>query len=141
MITHIGHAAYSVSDIDAALDFYCTKLGLPEAFRLHHDDGSLWIVYLLAGQGGFVELFPGGEPGAGSNPGSYRHLCLAVDDMAATLDELKARGMALEGAPNRGKDGNIQFWLTDPDGNRVELMQIAPDSLQAQALARRAQED
>lgn len=138
MITHIGHAAYSVSDLDAALDFYCAKLGLPEAFRLFHDDGTPWIIYLLVGQGGFVELFPGGKLGAGNIDGSYRHLCLAVDDMTATLAELRARGMELTGEANVGKDGNTQFWLTDPDGNRIELMQIAPDSLQAQAI-RRAQ--
>lgn len=136
MITHLGHVAYSVSDLDAALDFYCAKLGLKEAFRLYHDDGTPWIVYVLVGQGGFVELFPGGKPDAGKVDGSYRHLCLAVDDMDATLADLQARGMPLEGEANRGKDGNVQFWLTDPDGNRIELMEIHPESLQAQALAR-----
>lgn len=138
MITQLGHVAYSVSNLDAALDFYCVKLGLSEAFRLFHDDGSPWIVYLLVGHGGFLELFPGGQPGAGRVEGSYRHLCLVVDDMAATLAELRARGMALAGEANVGKDGNTQFWLTDPDGNRIELMQIAPDSLQAQAIRRGA---
>ena len=136
MITHLGHVAYSVSDLDAALDFYCAKLGLAEAFRLYHDDGTPWIIYLLVGQGGFVELFPGGQPGAGKVEGSYRHLCLAVDDMTATLADLKARGLPLEGEANHGQDGNTQFWLTDPDGNRIELMQIHPASLQAQALLR-----
>jgi lactoylglutathione lyase len=136
VITHLGHVAYSVSDVDSALDFYCAKLGLTEAFRLHHEDGTPWIVYVLVGQGGFIELFPGGKPDAGRVESSYRHLCLAVDDMDATLAELQARGLPLEGAANRGKDGNVQFWLTDPDGNRIELMEIHPESLQAQALAR-----
>lgn len=134
MITQLGHVAYSVSDLEASLDFYCAKLGLQEAFRLYHDDGSTWIVYLLVGQGGFIELFPGGTPGAGRVEGSYRHLCLAVDDMAATLEDLRGRGLALEGEANRGKDGNVQFWLTDPDGNRIELMEIAAESLQAKAV-------
>ena len=114
MITHLGHVAYSVSNLDAALDFYCTKLGLAEAFRLYHDDATVWIVYILVGQGGFIELFPGGKPDAGTIEGSYRHLCLAVDDMEATLADLKARGLPLTGEPNRGKDGNVQFWLTTP---------------------------
>lgn len=135
MITHLGHVAYAVSDLDAALDFYCAKLGLKEAFRLFHDDGTPWIVYVLVGERGFIELFPGGKPQAGKVESSYRHLCLAVDDMAATLAELKARGLALTGEPSRGKDGNVQFWLTDPDGNRLELMEIHPESLQAQTLA------
>jgi len=132
MITHNGHTAYIVSDIDAALDFYCGKLGLKEAFRLYNDAGELWIVYILVGDGGFVELFPG-QPAKAT--GSYSHLCLAVDDMDATLQEIAARGLPIEGSPTSGKDGNTQYWLADPDGNRIELMQIAPDSLQAKAIA------
>lgn len=135
MIIGIGHVAYSVSDLEASLEFYCQKLGLTEAFRLTHDDGTPWIVYVLAGDG-FIELFPGGQPRAGEVEGSYRHLCLVVDDMAATLKDLQARGLGLEGEATRGKDGNLQYWLTDPDGNRIELMEIHADSLQAKALAR-----
>jgi lactoylglutathione lyase len=134
MITHIGHAAYVVADIEQSLDFYCAKLGLREAFRLHNDAGELWIVYLLVGQGGFVELFPGGPERGGEVVGSYRHLCLAVDDMAVTLRDLAARGLPIEGEATGGKDGNLQYWLTDPDGNRIELMEMAPSSLQAAAL-------
>jgi len=137
MITRLGHTAYAVADLAASLDFYVTKLGLREAFRLNHDDGRPWIVYLLVGPGGgFIELFPGGRSpeGQGDSP-SYRHLCLEVDDMPATLAELAGRGMVITGEANRGKDGNLQYWLTDPDGNRIELMELAPTSAQARALA------
>ena len=135
MITRLGHTAYAIADLEASLDFYVAKLGLKEAFRLTHDDGRPWIVYLLVGTGGgFIELFPGGRSAEGSaDRPSYRHLCLEVDDMPATLAELAARGMAISGEANRGKDGNLQYWLTDPDGNRIELMQLAPTSPQAQA--------
>jgi lactoylglutathione lyase len=33
-------------------------------------------------------------------------------------------------------DGNNQAWIEDPDGNRIELMEVAPDSLQLKAIAR-----
>ena len=132
MITHIGHTAYVVSDIEKSLDFYCHKLGLNEAFRLYNDAGELWIIYILVGQGGFVELFPAKPFQQG--PSSYQHLCLAVDDMEQTLAEIAARGLPIEGQANRGKDGNRQYWLTDPDGNRIELMELAPDSPQAKAI-------
>jgi lactoylglutathione lyase len=135
VITGIGHSAYLVADISASRDFYCTKLGLKEAFQLYNDAGELWIVYILVGEGSFIELFPGGQERGGEIAGSYRHLCLTVDDMATTLKDLADRGMPIEGGPTQGKDGNTQYWLTDPDGNRIELMQIAPDSLQARAAA------
>ncbi len=63
----------------------------------------------------------------------YNHFCLLVDDMAATLKALEARGLPIPGEPVRGQDNNLQYWLRDPDGNRIELMQIASDSPQAKA--------
>lgn len=133
MITHIGHTAYVVSDVEKSLDFYCNKLGLKESFRLYNDAGELWIIYILVGEGGFVELFPAKPFQQG--PGSYQHLCLAVDDMDQTLADMAERGMVIDGQVNTGKDGNRQYWITDPDGNRIELMEMAADSLQAKAIS------
>jgi len=133
MITQIGHAAFRVRDLDAALDFYCGKLGLSEAFRLYHDNGDVWIVYLKVSASNFIELFPDAKLDRQAVSGSYQHLCLLVDDMGATLKELASRGLDILGEPSVGKDGNLQYWLTDPDGNRIELMQIMPGSLQAGA--------
>jgi catechol 2,3-dioxygenase-like lactoylglutathione lyase family enzyme len=137
----IGHVAFRVTDLERALDFYCGKLGFQEAFRLEREgEPSPWIVYLRVGPNQFIELFPGGEgtvaprgPAAG-----YNHYCLVVDDLAATLRELGDRGVELTGEPRRGMDTNWQFWLQDPDGNAIELMQIVPGSPQAAADARLA---
>ena len=35
-----------------------------------------------------------------------------------------------------GADYNYQAWIEDPDGNRIELMQMMPDSMQLAAIAR-----
>ena len=43
---------------------------------------------------------------------------------------------AISVAPKVGLDGNRQAWITDPEGNQIELMEMAPDSKQAEALAR-----
>jgi lactoylglutathione lyase len=37
---------------------------------------------------------------------------------------------------SNGLDGNRQSWLEDPDGNRIELMEMAPDCLQHRAIRR-----
>jgi lactoylglutathione lyase len=133
MITQLGHVAFAVKDLDAARKFYCRGLGLEEAFHLCRDDGSLWIVYLKVGNGSFLELFPEPELQAEEAVVSYKHTCLVVDDLAAFVAGLRARGVSLTSEVNRGKDGNLQAWTRDPDGNRIELMEIAPDSQQAQA--------
>jgi len=136
MITGIGHVAIRVSDLKRALDFYQGLLGLPEIFRLANDDGEPWLIYLKVNDDNFIELFPNGEPrpGVEGNPVGYVHLCLHVDDMEETLAALAERGVDTSKGPSKGKDGNWQYWLTDPAGNRIELMQIMPDSLQATSL-------
>ncbi|HVB11269.1 MAG TPA: VOC family protein [Bacillota bacterium] len=134
MISGIGHAAFGVSALERSLAFYCGGLGLREAFRLYNDRGETWIVYIQVQGLDFIELFPdarvrGGAPAEHA----YRHLCLMVDDMDATLADLATRAVATDGPKRQGKDGNWQAWLTDPDGNRIELMQIMPDSPQQRA--------
>lgn len=137
MITGIGHLAITCQDIDQSLDFYTRILGLPEAFRMYNDDGSLWMVYLKTGGGAFVELFTkgGDRPEVPSNASGFKHLCLWVDDIEATLHDLQSKGLDVD--PNGIRTGRSkcrQYFIADPDGVRIELMQLMPESLQAQAL-------
>ena len=56
MITDLGHPAFAAHDVDETIGFY-GMLGVEEAFRLHHDDGSLMLVYLHVSGDRFIELF------------------------------------------------------------------------------------
>ena len=57
MISDLGHAAFTIHDLDAALAFYA-KLGLAESFRLHHADGSLMLAYLHIGGDAALKMTP-----------------------------------------------------------------------------------
>ncbi len=134
MITGLGHVAFRISNLDRSLDFYCNKLGFREAFRLDREGTpSPWIVYLQIAPGHFIELFPGGQGENDARALGYNHFCLLVDDLPATLKELKARGLPITGEPVRGLDNNWQYWVEDPDGNAIELMQISANSPHAAA--------
>jgi len=132
MITGIAHVAFRVKDLAKSIEFYTDILGLEEAFRLLHDDGEPWLVYLQINANTFIELFPEGKKEMPVTPDSigFAHLCLHVDDICATVNDLRNRGLECPGEPTKGKDGNWQYWVKDPDGNDIELMQIMPDSLQ-----------
>lgn len=135
MITGIGHTAYDCYKFEETLDFYTRVMGFPQMFELRSDAGELWIVYLRVNDGVYIELFPRkGEAPQGNR--SYSHLCLEVDDIEATVGEVTSRGATLDVEIKRGKDGNRQAWTRDPEGNRIEFMEMAPDSLQRQAIAR-----
>ncbi|NLJ85077.1 MAG: VOC family protein [Firmicutes bacterium] len=132
MITGIAHTAFRVEDLEKSIHFYTETLGLKEAFRLLHDDGTPWLVYLQINANTFIELFPDGKdrlPLTRQSIG-FAHLCLHVNDIFAAVTRLRERGLDCPGEPTMGKDGNWQYWVKDPDGNDIELMQIMPDSLQ-----------
>ena len=128
MITDLGHVALRVHDLDRSLAFYA-QLGLSESFRLHHDDGSLMLVYLHIGGDRFLELFPDG-PSPPPPSGSFMHLCLVTGDLHAEVAELEAHGVTIDRPPTLGLDHNWQAWVSDPDGNAVELMQLSETSPQ-----------
>ena len=129
MITDLAHTAFGVHDMDRALAFY-RELGIHEAFRLDREDGSLMLVYLHVAADRFIELFPNGpEPGP-ERVQSFRHICLAVDDLEAMVADLRAKGITIERELKRGLDQNLQAWIRDPDGNPIELMQMMEESPQ-----------
>ena len=57
------------------------------------------------------------------------HICLEVPDLEAAVAELRAKGVEAS-APYLGSDNSWQSWITDPDGNRIELHCYTKDSLQ-----------
>lgn len=132
MIKQIGHLALTVEDMETALNFYCGVLPFEKAFELRDDDGNPWIVYVKIGNGQFLELFYGGENKAESlpKPIGFNHFCLEVDDIHEIADHVKNKGWTLDVEPQMGKDKNYQCWVKDPDGNRIEFMQLSPESPQ-----------
>mgnify|MGYP000978759827 FL=1 len=135
MITGIGHLAFTVGNMEESVHFYCDILGFKKAFELNNDKGEPWIVYIKVTEGQFIELFYGRQAKVEipSKMIGYSHLCLAVDDIYKAADTLKEKGITLDAEPKQGKDLNYQCWAKDPDGNRIEFMQISPDSLQAES--------
>ena len=132
MIKNLAHVCFVVSDLEKALDFYRDTLDLQEAFDFKNEEGEQYGVYLHVGGRNFIELFKGDVEESEAQH-SYRHLCLEVDDIEETAADLRDRG--LEVSPVKmGKDHSYQAWITDPDGNRIELHQYTPESWQAPSL-------
>lgn len=135
----IAHAAYTVKDMDASVAFYEKVLGFEKAFVMNHPEtGKPWIVYIHVAKDQFIELFFDGiypHPYSDDNIG-YSHLCLEVRDIQEAAAAIRSAGAPLDQEPSLGVDGNWQCWTHDPDGNRIELMQMMPDSCQDQYLKR-----
>ena len=53
----------------------------------------------------------------------YGHIAVSVDDLAASLAELKEQGIEAEREPYRVREGgSLICFVQDPDGYRIELI-------------------
>jgi lactoylglutathione lyase len=118
------HFGLHVADLERSLAFYTavgyevvgdvpeTGLGHLTMLKLPDDEFvTIELVHQPTGSG--VDLGPG-----------HSHFVITVESMDATVTELAARGIHAD-AP-ASPDGSADFlttWITDPDGNRIELVQ------------------
>jgi len=139
MIKAIGHVAFDAYSFPETLDFYTRVCEFPEMFRLNDDEGQLWIVYLRISDTVFLELFPKSEEAPAQRDSHFSHLCLEVTNIEQTLYNMEMRGAPVDADVSVGRDGNKQAWTRDPEGNRIELMEMSPNSRQRAALAQLAE--
>lgn len=129
MVTGLAHLCFTVKDLDASIAFYRDALGLVPAFDFRDEGGRRFGAYLHLGGRAFLELFRADavRPADGQ---AYQHCCLEVDDFRAAVADLRRRGIEVTDVV-LGSDQTWQAWLSDPDGNRIELHQYTPESWQA----------
>ncbi|MDF3143823.1 MULTISPECIES: VOC family protein [unclassified Streptomyces] len=121
------HFGLRVADLERSLAFY-TAVGY-EVVGSAPDTpfGSLTMLKLPGDEFVSIELIhdpAGGYKAAAGNSSVLNHFVIKVESMAATLGELTAQGIDAEApvSPD-GSDDFLTAWLTDPDGNRIELVQ------------------
>jgi lactoylglutathione lyase len=126
-----GHVAFRARDLEASIRWYADAFGAREAYRATRDDGSTQLVYLEMADapGQMIELFPDGKNPieAPADPVGYAHWCVLVDDVDAALAHLATLGVTPP-PPRTGRAGQKLAFVADPDDNRIELMEIPPES-------------
>ena len=135
-VAGLSHAAIRTRSLQDSIRYYTEVLGLREAFRMYRDDGSLATVYLFLAPGQYLELFSGGireGEKAGPDGIGFCHLCLATADIQRSYEAVRNAGGPLDSEVKRGKSQCLMFWTHDPDGTQIEIMEMPPESLQAQA--------
>ena len=107
---------------DKARGFYRDLLGFEEAFTLPKPDGSVGSAIIKVNDQQYIELFA--EPPG--NDGRIHDISFYADDVKALRERLAARGVPVPKEVGKGRVGNPQFTITDPDGHSVELVQYQP---------------
>jgi len=139
MIRRLAHLCLISNQLERQIAFYRDQIGLPVKFRFTNAQGQLFGVYLDCGDSSFVEIFDqhlaakewGGDLRPLHEGNRYNHFCLEVTGLADLRGSLLARGVEV-GEIKTGLDQSLQAWLSDPDGNRIELMEYTHRSWQLQ---------
>jgi lactoylglutathione lyase len=127
------HTMLRVRNLDAALDFYCNKLGLREVRRRESEPGRFTLVFLAAPadeglverskrdgrDAPLVELTYNWDAEDYGEARFFGHLAYEVDDIYALCDRLMQAGVIINRPP---RDGQMAF-VRSPDKHSIELLQ------------------
>ncbi|RMF13865.1 MAG: lactoylglutathione lyase [Alphaproteobacteria bacterium] len=122
------HAMVRVKDLDAALDFWCGRLGLVELHRKEYEKGRFTLVFLAApgdlerakrDHAPLVELTWNWDPQDYPGGRNFGHLAFRVDDIYETCQRLMDAGVTINRPP---RDGWMAF-VRSPEGISIELLQ------------------
>jgi lactoylglutathione lyase len=122
-ITGLSHIALYAHDLDKTRAFYKDFLGFAEPYSLTNQDGSVHLTWIKINDRQSIELFP--EPA--TNTDRLYHIALETDDAVAMRDYLAAQGVSVPDKVGKGRIGNLNYFIKDPDGHIVEMVQYAPD--------------
>jgi predicted enzyme related to lactoylglutathione lyase len=113
MFKKLDHVVYFVNDVRRARKFYTEVLGLPILM-----DTPGFVKIGIGDQ--WLGLHPSEMKGADVGRGGM--IYLAVEDLRATLEELRRRGVRTQAEPSEVPSGLIATIL-DVEGNAVGLFQ------------------
>jgi catechol 2,3-dioxygenase len=126
--TRIGHVHLKVADLDRALGFYRDVLG----FAVTQRYGDQAVFLSAGGYHHHIGLNTwesrGGSPPPRGTTGLF-HVAILYPDRPALADALRRlmeAGIPLDGASDHGVSEAL--YLTDPDGNGVELYRDRPEA-------------
>jgi lactoylglutathione lyase len=137
MIRTLAHLNFVTNDLPKIIDFYVNKLGLKVKFTLDNKEGQPFGYYFECGNTTFLEFFDqsmaaqvwGGNVEELTIGNRYRHFCLEVTGLNEFCKDLKSKGVDVSEI-TMGMDNARQAWISDPDGNQIELMEYSHSSLQ-----------
>ncbi len=122
------HTMIRVGNLEAALDFFCEKLGLIEISRKDNEKGRFSLIFLAApgdldsaekNKSPLLELTYNWDEDSYSSGRNFGHLAYRVENIYDTCQRLLDKGIIINRPP---RDGHMAF-IKSPDGISIELLQ------------------
>lgn len=135
-VQNFSHVCIGVADIEASLAFYTAVLGMDVVFDVELEGAGLDSVTGGAAQRGrmvggliggvMVELLSlGAVPECPRGPHlGYTNISFRVDDLDATFDAVRRHHPGVRAEPPVDIGGVRMFFIHDPDGTPIELLEL-----------------
>jgi catechol 2,3-dioxygenase-like lactoylglutathione lyase family enzyme len=121
-ISKVGRVCVTIADTDRALDFYTGKLGFEKVVDEPMGPDMRWVEVAVSGAETTIALAP--PPPGQQAGGTQTGICLDTSDVDAAHAALKEAGVDVdEEITAYGDPVPPMFWLRDPDGNSLIVVQ------------------
>jgi catechol 2,3-dioxygenase-like lactoylglutathione lyase family enzyme len=118
----VGRVCVTVADTDRAIDFYVGRLGFEKVVDVPMGEEMRWVEVALPGTETTIALAP--PPPGKQAGGAQTGIFLDTADVDADHTALNAAGVDVDEHVTRfGAPVPPMFWLRDPDGNSLGIVQ------------------
>jgi lactoylglutathione lyase len=126
------HTMLRVGNLEQSLQFYCEVLGMKLLRRKDYPEGQFTLAFVGYGEESdhtVLELTHNWETSHYELGDAYGHIALGVEDIYTACSNIEAKGGTLTRPPGPMKHGTtVIAFVTDPDGYKIELIQLKADS-------------
>ena len=126
----VNHVGISVKDMNEAVAFYTKTMGFREAYTLRDANGNPTMSYIQVSRDTFLELAPANT----NRPPGFSHVGIETGDVRATVARLRQAGAQVTDPRLSETTGATLANVTDPQGLRVEILEMKAGSLQRKAI-------
>jgi lactoylglutathione lyase len=127
------HTMLRVGNLEESLKFYCDVLGMKLLRQKDYPGGEFTLAFVGYGDESdqtVLELTYNWGKDRYDLGDAYGHIAIGVDDIYATCEAIKSRGGKVTREPGPMKHGStVIAFVEDPDGYKVELIQLNSQSL------------
>lgn len=130
------HTMLRVGDLDRSLDFYCNILGMTLLRKKDYPGGEFTLAFVGYGpesEQAVIELTYNWGTDHYDIGSGYGHIALGVDDIYGTCAAIAQQGGKITREPGPMKHGStVIAFVEDPDGYKIELIQLGTQGSAAQ---------
>lgn len=118
------HACIRVHDLEASKKFYTELFDFTISREKDFPEDEFTLSYLVAPGSNFeLELTYNYNSDPYTIGNGFSHLALGVDNLEETYEKAKGSGYEMTEMKSLSDNSATYFFITDPDGYRLEVMQ------------------